>query len=104
VDLWRNDEFIATQDVRFEQATDDTSPVAGGLTPCITRAMLDRFGVNIAAFPELANTRGDTCIPLKTAIPGSVVAFNFASQRLNISLPQVAMQNSARGYIPRTVG
>ena len=100
VDLWRNDEFIATQDVRFEQATDDTSPVAGGLTPCITRAMLDRFGVNIAAFPELANTRGDTCIPLKTAIPGSVVAFNFASQRLNISLPQVAMQNSARGYIP----
>ena len=30
----------------------------------------------------------------------AAVAFNFASQRLNISLPQVAMQNSARGYIP----
>lgn len=49
VDIWRNDEFIGTCDVRFEQA-DNTPPVAGGLSPCITRAMLDRFGVNIAAF------------------------------------------------------
>ncbi len=99
VDIWRNDEFIGTQDVRFEQA-DNTPPVAGGLSPCITRAMLDRFGVNIAAFPELSNVQGDTCVPLTTAIPGSETAFNFASLRLNVSLPQVAMQNSARGYIP----
>lgn len=42
VDIWRNDEFIGTQDVRFEQA-DNTPPVAGGLSPCITRAMLDRL-------------------------------------------------------------
>ena len=99
VDIWRNDEFIATQDVRFEQA-DNTPPVAGGLSPCITRVMLERFGVNIAAFPELVNVKGETCIPLAKAIPGSEIAFNFASLRLNISLPQVAMQNSARGYIP----
>lgn len=62
--------------------------------------MLDRFGVNIAAFPELSNVQSDTCVPLTTAIPGSETAFNFASLRLNVSLPQVAMQNSARGYIP----
>jgi len=99
VDIWRNDEFIGTQDVRFEQA-ENTPPVAGGLAPCITRAMLDRFGVNIAAFPELANVQGETCVPMTTAIPGSETAFNFASLRLNVSLPQVAMQNSARGYIP----
>lgn len=99
VDIWRNDEFIGTQDVRFEQA-ENTPPVAGGLSACITRAMLDRFGVNVAAFPELANVQGDTCVPLTTAIPGSEAAFNFASQRLDVSLPQVAMQNSARGYIP----
>ena len=28
VDIWRNDEFIGTQDVRFEQA-ENTPPVAG---------------------------------------------------------------------------
>ena len=39
VDIWRNDEFIGTQDVRFEQA-ENTPPVAGGLSACITRAML----------------------------------------------------------------
>ena len=99
VDIWRNDEFIGTQDVRFEQA-ENTPPVAGGLSPCITRAMLDRFGVNVAAFPELAQVQGEACVPLTTAIPGSETVFNFASQRLNVSLPQVALQNSARGYIP----
>lgn len=100
VDIWRNDEFIGTQDVRFEAGDDNTPPVAGGLSPCITRAMLDRFGVNVAAFPELVNVTGETCVPLATAIPGTEIGFNFASLRLNISLPQVAMQNSARGYIP----
>jgi outer membrane usher protein len=103
VDIWRNDEFIGTQDVRFEQA-ENTPPVAGGLSPCVTRAMLDRFGVNIAAFPELADVQGDACAPLTTALPGSEVVFNFASLRLNVSLPQVAMQNSVRGYIPLNSG
>jgi len=100
VDIWRNDEFIGTQDVRFEAGDENTPPVAGGLSPCITRAMLDRFGVNITAFPELLNVTGETCVPLATAIPGSEIGYNFASLRLNVSLPQVAMQNSARGYIP----
>ncbi|MBX8463350.1 fimbria/pilus outer membrane usher protein, partial [Enterobacter sp. RIT637] len=100
VDIWRNDEFIGTQDVRFEAGDENTPPVAGGLSPCITRAMLDRFGVNITAFPELLNVTGETCVPLATAIPGAEIGFNFASLRLNVSLPQVAMQNSARGYIP----
>ncbi|MDK9603323.1 fimbrial biogenesis usher protein [Lelliottia wanjuensis] len=100
VDIWRNDEFLGAQDVRFETAAEETPPVAGGLSPCITRAMLDRFGVNISAFPDLTKATGDTCIPLTTAIPGTEIAFNFASLRLNVNLPQVAMQNSARGYIP----
>ncbi|MRS90025.1 fimbrial biogenesis usher protein [Enterobacteriaceae bacterium RIT714] len=100
VDIWRNEEFIGTQDVRFEAAEGTTPPAAGGLSPCITRAMLDRFGVNIAAFPELTKVTEETCISLEKAIPGSEVGFSFAALRLNISLPQVAMQNSARGYIP----
>lgn len=100
VDIWRNDEFLGAQDVRFETAAEETPPVAGGLSPCITRAMLDRFGVNISAFPDLTKATGESCIPLTTAIPGTEITFNFASLRLNVNLPQVAMQNSARGYIP----
>jgi outer membrane usher protein len=71
VDIWRNDEFIGTQDVRFEKATGNPPPVAGGLSACVTRAMLDRFGVNIAAFPELADVQGDACAPLTTALPAA---------------------------------
>ena len=100
VDVWRNDEFIGALDIPFEAAEEDSPPPAGGLTPCITRAMLERMGVNVPAFPALATVAAGHCIPLKTAIPGSEIDFNFASLRLNISLPQVAMHNSARGYIP----
>lgn len=100
VDVWRNDEFIGTLDVPFETAKEDVAPPAGGLTPCITRVMLERMGVNLPAFPALTALAAGQCAPLKTAIPGSEIAFNFASLHLNISLPQMAMQNSARGYIP----
>ncbi|WP_417316277.1 fimbrial biogenesis usher protein [Enterobacter sp.] len=100
VDIWLNDDFFATQDVNFESATEKVQPLAGGLSPCITRGMLERFGVNLTAFPELAEADKQSCVPLQTAIPGSEIAFNFASLRLNINLPQVAMQNSVRGYIP----
>ena len=100
VDIWRNEEFIGTQDVRFENAAEPLPTVAGSLTPCITRAMLERFGVNRAAFPALESIDDAHCAPLTQAIAGSQIAFNFATQRLDVSLPQVAMQNSARGYIP----
>ncbi len=100
VDLWRNDEFLGTRDVRFVNASEEVPAAAGGLSPCITRAMLDRLGVNAAAFPALAPAGGESCLPLTKSIAGSQIAFDFAALRLNISLPQIAMQNSARGYIP----
>jgi len=40
VDVWRNDEFIGTLDIPFEAAEEDSPPPAGGLTPCINRAIL----------------------------------------------------------------
>jgi len=99
VDIWLNEAFIGTQDIRFESASEPVPTVAGGLAPCITRALLERFGVNLAAFPTLAGAEGEHCVPLTQVIAGSQIIFNFAAQRLDVSLPQVAMQNSARGYI-----
>ncbi|MBB1200325.1 outer membrane usher protein FimD [Enterobacteriaceae bacterium 89] len=99
VDIWRNDEFIGSQDLTFTPA-EGAPPAAGGLAPCITPALLKRLGVNSAAFPALLKESKDACVDLAKTIPGTEIGFNFAALRLNISLPQVAMLNSARGYIP----
>ena len=34
VDLWRNDEFIGSQDIVFESTTVNTGDKSGGLMPC----------------------------------------------------------------------
>jgi outer membrane usher protein len=99
VDIWRNDEFVGSQDLTFTPA-EGTQPAAGGLAPCLTPALLKRLGVNIAAFPALMKEAPESCVALENVIPGTEIAFDFAALRLNISLPQVAMFNSARGYIP----
>lgn len=99
VDIWRNDEFIGTQDLTFV-ATEGAAPPAAGLAPCIQRDFLQRLGVNMTAFPALASEPKESCVALENLLPGSVVAFDFASLRLRLSLPQAAMSNSARGYIP----
>ncbi|HEY2452647.1 MAG TPA: fimbrial biogenesis usher protein [Scandinavium sp.] len=99
VDIWRNDEFIGSQDLAFKPA-EGTQPAAGGLAPCLTPALLKRLGVNTLAFPALANVDKAACVELEKTIPGSETAFDFAALKLHINLPQVAMFNSARGYIP----
>ena len=38
VDLWRNDEFIGSQDIVFESTTENTGDKSGGLMPCFNRA------------------------------------------------------------------
>ncbi|SQB21448.1 fimbrial usher protein FimD [Citrobacter koseri] len=100
VDIWRNDEFVATQDIRFETSSTKTGEKSGGLMPCFDLAWIKRLGVNTTAFPALGQSQEETCINLPEAIPGAEIAFDFSSMRLNISLPQASMLNSARGYIP----
>lgn len=102
VDIWRNSEFIITQDMQFavQDEKNASGPNSGGLTPCVTLALLKRMAINMAAFPELAKYGESECIPLSTAIPDASSTFNFSRLRLDFDFPQVAMINSARGYIP----
>ncbi len=34
VDIWRNDEFVATQDIRFTTSAGKAGEKSGGLMPC----------------------------------------------------------------------
>ena len=97
VDIYLNKQLVSTEDVNFKAAKggqDDT-----GLAPCFTTARLEQMGVNTKAFPDLAKLAPEQCVSF-AAIPESSTEFDFEHQQLNISVPQAALKQSARGYIP----
>ncbi|WLI79007.1 fimbrial biogenesis usher protein [Kosakonia sp. H02] len=97
VDIWRNNEFIDTHDLRFDVAHSPAAQgAAGGLMPCLSLSELKRLGVNT----QVLSARDGDCIDIHKAIPGAETRFSFSSMRLDIDLPQASMHNRARGDIP----
>lgn len=52
VDLWRNDEFIGSQDIVFESTTENTGDKSGGLMPCFNRYFLNELALIAVHFPS----------------------------------------------------
>ncbi|WP_234262402.1 fimbrial biogenesis usher protein [Klebsiella aerogenes] len=114
VDVYLNDEYLATRDVQFNaagstegingkpgEASDNSNTADGtGLIACLTVKTLENMGVNIRAFPALASASPDSCVDLPATIKDASSTFDFERLRLNISIPQAALNNTARGYIP----
>lgn len=95
VDIVLNKEIIGTRSVDFQRATlNDGSQVLQG---CISYQELQNAGVKLAQFSALNATQ--KCVDL-SAIPGASQQFDFQQQRLNISIPQLYIASSARGYVP----
>ncbi|MFH0134567.1 fimbria/pilus outer membrane usher protein [Variovorax sp. VaC1] len=67
--------------------------------PCLTRGMLDDWGVNVAVFPALASAADDACIDLGATIPEATYSYDAGKQRLFVSIPQAALKRSARGAV-----
>lgn len=110
VDVYLNDEYVFTQDMTFNarmtkaghsphtdkaMAADDS-----GLAACITRGQLERLGVVTQTFPPLKNASPTQCIDLPETLPQAGSRFDFETQRVFLSIPQAALKNNARGYIP----
>ncbi|WP_434747269.1 outer membrane usher protein FimD [Pantoea sp. Lu_F5_004] len=112
VDIWVNDEFAATSPLRFDAVKKtsslNTTPGIGqlkddgtGLTPCLSIKWLKRLGVNTALVKELKSLHDENqCVDFMRLFPGASSSYDFSSQRLTLSFPQAAIQNSIRGYIP----
>lgn len=83
-----------------DNASSQTTSDGTGIVACITEKNLEVMGVNIKAFPELAKLGPDECVDLPSAIKDAYTSLDFEHLRLDISIPQAALSNSARGYIP----
>jgi outer membrane usher protein len=102
VEIWLNGSFLATRDVTFNARAikDKSSSDDTGLIACLTPKALQNMGINITAFPELAKAPADSCVDVEKAIPSALSSFDFEHLKLDISIPQAAMNNNGRGYIP----
>lgn len=68
--------------------------------PEFTIKLLNEIGVNTESIPKLSSLSKDGVVEnLSELIPESSVHFDFAQQRLDLSIPQIAMQPKARGYV-----
>lgn len=111
VDVFVDGKQVANRSLRFidagkpEGSGPDASPAADihdstGLMACLTRQDLVDVGVDISKFPGLSAVQDDECISPGKYIPEAFTAFDFQKMRLDISIPQAALQNHARGDIP----
>ena len=95
VDIYLNDGYMTTRDITFNAGKNGQ-----GLTPCLTRDQLVSMGVNTSSITGLGTLSADACVPLTELIEEATTRFDAGQQRLHLTVPQIFMGNSARGYIP----
>jgi len=93
VDVSLNESSVGQSQVVFTDQGEGKNAQA-----CITRAMLEGWGVKVEVFPLLM-AAGDQCVDLAQAIPGASVSYDGEKLRLTLSIPQAAMKRQARGAI-----
>ncbi|WP_265685169.1 fimbria/pilus outer membrane usher protein, partial [Providencia rustigianii] len=67
------------------------------LIPCLSLTDLNDFGVKTTEYPELQSA-SNGCVNL-AVIPDATSSFEFDSQRLYLSIPQIALDKNPRGYV-----
>lgn len=93
VDIYINQMLAGRMDVEFSR-----NPKSDEIEPCITVAMLEQGGVDLSKLPTPLE-QGATCMRLAEVISDASAAYDMASLRLNLSVPQIYMTSLRRGYI-----
>ncbi|KVD47579.1 fimbrial protein [Burkholderia sp. ABCPW 11] len=96
-DIYVDGNWVGRSEVHFKAA-----PNTPDAQPCFDKALLDRIGVDVPRLPQDIRTTLDVegaCMRLGQAIPEASVSFDFNEQRLDLSVPQISMRRSARGYV-----
>ncbi len=96
VDVFINKQLVDTKEIEFKQV--ETESGNNQLQPCLSVAQLKSWGVKTENYPDLGDIKAP-CAKL-SAIPQAIAEFKFNDQRLNLSIPQIAIVSFARGYVP----
>ncbi len=78
-----------------------SSSAKSSAEPCLTRAMLSAWGVDLPKSTDVVIAPEDTCYNLTKLIPDSRVSFDVGKQQLDVSVPQIYMRRTPRGFVPK---
>ncbi|MFZ1871829.1 MAG: fimbria/pilus outer membrane usher protein, partial [Chania sp.] len=95
VEVYLNNDFIELTEINFVSVDDNE------LSPELTKKQWLDWGVNPNFSSELSGLADDANVDkIKNYIPDARVKFDFSQQKLLISIPQIAIKSTARGYVP----
>lgn len=94
VDVHLNGTFVSRTDI--ELVASDVPHVA---QPCVPASLLLALGLSDAARSAVEAAASPHCIDLPLVVEGATVRYDDSQLRLDISLPQVALQRQARGFV-----
>ena len=97
VDLHVNDQRVGRADVSFRSAGE-----SGRVQACITSDLLQRTHTDlsrVSAEVLAAMAADNACIGIDAVVDGALDVFDFPAQRLDLSIPQVALLRVPRGYV-----
>lgn len=98
-DLVVNSNWIGRGQVTLRQVQGS----ADNVQPCFDRELLMQIGVDVMKLsPEATQVltgENASCASIDVLIPDAFATFDNGEQRLDISVPQVAMSRDARGYV-----
>ncbi|WP_097164941.1 fimbria/pilus outer membrane usher protein [Enterobacter sp. CC120223-11] len=96
--------ILVNRNERGQQNVTFSANKKGQVLPVLTPAFLVEMGVNAAAVPALSGLPVDQPIDdLATLIPDASIKFDFQQQRLELSIPQVAMRPDAGNEVDPTL-
>ncbi|SPA02309.1 fimbrial biogenesis outer membrane usher protein [Cupriavidus taiwanensis] len=95
-ELYVNDVWLGRTEATLRQVGDDTRNVQ----PCFDRAGIERIGIDLSKLsPEASAKLVAGCVALPELVPDATASFDNGEQRLDVSVPQIAMSRTARGYV-----
>ena len=108
VDIYLNGNHVSNREVKFIEDSGSNTKNRNivlkhdstGLMPCLSLKTLSELGVKLSSLKSGFEKNNDECIAIKNFTPEAYTAFDFQKMRLDISVPQAFMKNSARGSIP----
>lgn len=98
LDVYVNGTWFGKQRLVFKSTPDEKSSFT-----CFTPKQLLEYGIKAELIKQKAKNSANSCLPLEQWVDEAFYNFDISSLKLEVSIPQVAMQNNARGYVDPSI-